>query len=110
MKSGYVKGRPFLGISIDSTFTSIAARRYNVPAGLLVNGVQPLSPASTAGIKVDDIITKIDGVSLKTSSDLQTLLNKHKPGDVITVELYRYSDKASRTFKITLAEDKVSAT
>jgi len=105
IQSGYVKGRPFLGVSIDPSFTEQVATSYKVPAGLLVASVQPLSPASSAGIQIDDIITKFDGQSVKVFSDLQTLKDKHKPGDVVAVEIYRNSDKSTRTLSITLAED-----
>lgn len=104
--TGYVKGRPLLGVSIDQTFDSAAAKQNNVPVGCYVASVSPLSGAEKAGIKAKDIIIKIDGNTVSTFSELEKLKNKHKPGEVVKIEVYRYSDKANHTFNVTLGENK----
>jgi Trypsin-like serine proteases, typically periplasmic, contain C-terminal PDZ domain len=102
----YVKGRPYLGVQVDNRFTADIAKANNVPAGVLVYDVTPLSAAYKAGIQKDDIITKFDGVKVTQYSDLENQKNKHKPGDVVEVEVYRYNDKTTKTLKVTLDEDK----
>jgi len=47
------------------------------------------SPAEEAGIVVDDIITKIDGVEVGENQDLAELIAKKKPGDKIKIDLWR---------------------
>ena len=106
MKSGYVTGRPLLGVSIDTTFDEAAAKQYNVPFGLHITDVTPFSSASVAGIKVDDIITKFDGKAVTSYNQLETLKNAHKPGDKVSVEVYRYSEKKSLTLDVVLGESK----
>ena len=100
----YVKGRPNIGITIDNRFTNQIADENNVPHGVLVQSVAPLSGAYKAGIKEGDIITKFDGQKIESFNDLTDLKNKHKPGDVVKVELYR--DDKTLTVDLTLSEDK----
>lgn len=100
----YVKGRPYLGISIDTKFNEDVAKRYNVPNGLLVADVLPLSAAYKATIKVGDIITKFDGKAVKVFNDLETQKNTHKPGDTVIVEVYR--DGKTLSLTVVLDEEK----
>ena len=106
IETGYVKGRPLLGISIDNTFNEDVAKQYDVPPGVLVKEVQPFSGAYEAGIKTNDIITKFDGEEVKTFDELQKLKNDHVPGDTVEIEVYRYSEEEYMTFDVTLTEDK----
>lgn len=100
----YVKGRPSIGISINQSFNEQIAQRYNVPAGVLVEDVMPLSGAYNAGLKRGDIITKVDGKAIKTFSELNELKNKHKVGETIKLEAYR--DGETLTMDVVLGEDK----
>jgi len=100
----YVKGRPQLGVSIDPRFNETIAKQYNVPSGLLVADVVPLSGAYKAGIQRGDIITKFDGTRVTTFEKLEELKNKHKPGDEVEVEVYR--DGETLKLKVVLTEDK----
>ncbi len=100
----YVKGRPSIGISIETRFTEDIAKRYNVPFGILVQDVSPLSGAFNAGIKAGDIITKFDGKEVKSFEELEEAKNLHKPGDTVEIEVYR-EDKTI-DIQLTLGEDK----
>jgi serine protease Do len=59
------------------------------PNGIMVMGVRPDMASDRAGIMPQDIITKFDGAAVKTSEDLAAKMSKHKPGDVVTLELLR---------------------
>jgi len=104
ISSGYVKGRPKIGVSIDTTFTEAIAEQYDVPAGLLVSSVEPFSAAFKAGIQRGDIITRFDGKQVKTFDELEEIKNSHKPGDVVPIEVYR--DGKTLKLELTLGEDK----
>jgi len=104
MEYNYVKGRPFLGISADPNYDEKAAKYYNAPVGILVAQVTPFSGAYKAGIQRGDIITKFDGKAVKTVAELNELKNKHKPGDIVKVEIYR--DGKTYTLDVTLTEEK----
>ncbi len=46
-------------------------------------------PAKAAGIQVDDVIIKVDGVAVKHFVDVQRQIRKHKPGDKISIVVHR---------------------
>jgi PDZ domain len=66
----------FLGISCDGQ-------------NLTLKSVNTGSGAEKAGLRVDDRIEKIDGLSLKTFDQLRGELAKHKPGEQVTIEFIR---------------------
>ncbi|RKY16718.1 MAG: hypothetical protein DRP63_04930 [Planctomycetota bacterium] len=88
------KGGPFLGIT-----TSPAA------GGLKIYRVLAGSPADNAGLKVDDIILKADGKPVKTHKDLVDMLKKHKPGDVVEMEVLRGEKTEIVKVKLGVRED-----
>lgn len=100
----YVKGRPSLGIYVNSSFNEEFAKRNNVPAGILVDDVVPLSGAYKAGIQKYDIITKFDSKAIKTFEELEAAKNEHQPGDNVAVEVYRDGETLKLT--VELGEDK----
>ena len=104
----YVPGRPYLGISAETQYTSQYAQMSNLPEGVYVSSVAPLSGAYQAGIKPNDIITKFNGVAVTSFTDLKTEIAKTKVGDTVPVELYRYSEKKTIQVQVTLSEDKGS--
>ncbi|HLX53583.1 MAG TPA: DegQ family serine endoprotease [Aquella sp.] len=61
------------------------------PAGALVANIVPGSGAEKAGIKVGDIILKADGKSLDDVGALPLIVGSKKPGDKISLEVFRNS-------------------
>src|SRR5262249_41965516 len=64
-------------------------------------------PAALAGIKVGDIITKIDTANATTQDKIREIINNRRPGDKVKLELLR-ADK-SMTFEVELATETVIA-
>jgi serine protease Do len=106
LKTGYVKGNPALGVICSSSFeyNEDIARQYNLPVGVLIDSVTPLSGAYKAGLKRGDIITKFVGVAVKDYDSLNNEKNKHKPGETVSVEIYR--DGKTLKVEVTLTEQK----
>ena len=100
----YVKGRPLLGIIVDTRFNSEMAERFNVPEGVLVKEISPLTGAYKAGIERGDIITAIAGETIKNKQELDEIKNRYKAGDVIEIEIYREGE--TLTLEVELSEDK----
>ena len=71
--------------------------------GARLRSVEPSGPASTAGIKAGDVITKIDGHVLEDGTDLIALVRKYAPGSTVSVE-YRRGTK-TQTASVTLVAD-----
>jgi serine protease Do len=94
----FVKGtsleRPFMGI-LPQAMTSALAARYQLPVnyGILIGRVDANSPAAQAGWKAGEIIVKMDGKDLRSLNDLSVVLQKHKPGDKVSVTVVDRSGK-----------------
>lgn len=94
MKDGFVT-RPQIGVSIDNSFTADVAKTNKVPEGVLVGDVMASSSAEKAGVKAGDIITKFDGTRVISFDELEVQKNLHKPGDKVTLEVFRVPDGAT---------------
>ena len=103
---GYVRGRVVMGITmqmIDQTYAAI----YGYQPGIGVVSVEAGSPAEEAGLVAGDIITAIDGQSITTQEELNSLLEQYSPGDTITLTVYRQSvrgDGQELSMELTFAE------
>jgi putative serine protease PepD len=78
-----------------------AAAQAGLPEGLYVQAVTPGGPAATAGLRADDVITKIDGEPATSNIQLQELTLTKKPGDTVSVDYTRNGQPATAT--VTLA-------
>lgn len=58
------------------------------------------SPAATAGLKAEDIITAIDGQAIDREHPLDLVLLTHAPGDTVTLTVLR--DGTSQSIDVTL--------
>jgi serine protease Do len=68
-------------------------------SGALVIDVLPGSPAATAGIKTDDVITKVDGKAIASPMDLQEAVRDAGAGKQLNITIVR--GKESREVKAT---------
>ena len=68
--------------------------------GVSVADVSSGSAAASAGIKAGDVITAVDGTTVKSAESLRAIIDSHKPGDKVTVTLSRGG--ASKTVTVTL--------
>jgi S1-C subfamily serine protease len=106
----------YLGITSLSITPELEALNLPVNKGVLVETVQPASPAAKAGIKGGtvpaklesqslkiggDIIEKIDGRPMLTSLALSTYVGSKKVGDQIEIQLLR-GGKETKTVTATL--------
>ena len=96
--------RPFLGIT-GITITEKTIKNYpnaNLVVGAYIKTIQDFSPAQKAGLKIADIITKIDNSEIKSIEDVQSIVRNHKIDDEITVTIVR--DNNTQEIKVKLAE------
>jgi S1-C subfamily serine protease len=89
IQKGYV-AHPYLGITYQPIAPSIAAA-YNLPVqwGVYITRVAADSPASTAGLQRDDIITKLGDVTLDGDHGYLNTLYNYSPGDKIPLTIIR---------------------
>ena len=87
-------GRAWLGdVRLDS--------RSGVRVG---NLVAPVWPIYGAGVDQDDELLQLDGRRVANDGDVSSALQRHKPGDRVTVT-FKDRTGVSKTATITLAED-----
>lgn len=99
---------PYLGVNYRMVFAQ-EAEFYNVEPGALVRSIAKDSPAEKAGLRVGDILTKVNGKAV--TSSLAATLSRSKVGDEITITVVRTSITGTSetvTLKATLAERPAS--
>jgi serine protease Do len=78
----------YMGISYQPLTPAIASQLgVTLKQGAVLTTVQDGTPASQAGLKAGDIIVSADGKQLTGESALGEILNGHKPGDKITLQV-----------------------
>lgn len=82
----------FLGIQ-GQTVSSSYSLRFGIPVGVYINAVDAGSPAESAGLKTGDIIVKVNGRSVSTEEELQTILDYTRAGTTVTVTVSTVSGR-----------------
>jgi serine protease Do len=102
-KGKVTRGR--IGVQITEV-SKETAESFGLPkaSGALVNSVEKGGPAEKAGVEAGDIITKVDGREVHTSSELPRIITVVKPGSKVTLTVWRKG--ASRDIAVTVAEMK----
>jgi S1-C subfamily serine protease len=88
----------FLGVSMAETPDA---------SGTKIMQVIPESAAEKAGVKVDDVITAINGTPTPSMADLRGTITRFRPGDVVTLTVQR-GDR-SLTLRATLGVQALDA-
>jgi putative serine protease PepD len=113
ISKGNVK-HAYLGVSITEIPSAVAGQ-LGEAAGVAVQQTIPGQPAAKAGLKAKtgnrvldgqqyptggDVITAIDGQSVSSAAELQSLIDAHRPGDQVRLTVTR--NGSSRTVTVTL--------
>lgn len=88
---GYIQGRPGIGLTCGSIPASVK-EYYNLPDGLYVNAVNEASDAYAKGIRRGDVITKVNGIPVTTTDEVNQIKDQYEVGDAIEFEVYRNSE------------------
>ena len=93
--------RAFLGINIDNVNSSNAEKlKLNKITGVLVTRVLEKGAAAEAGLKEEDVIIAVDGITVNTTAELQEQVSKHRPGDKVTVRFIRDGREQNATLTL----------
>jgi serine protease Do len=92
--------RGSIGIEFREGLSGAVNRVYGFKNGVLVQRVHPDGPAEKAGLKVGDIITTIDGRSIKDGDDLVNEIASRRPGSTIRLGYLRDGKQADTTCTI----------
>ena len=59
------------------------------PLGFKITEISPKGPAEKAGLKVGDVIVRLDDRKVKSQDHLTVFIARHKPGDEVTLGVLR---------------------
>ena len=112
MSKGYVSGRVRIGI-VFNELTDTTADMNDVKPGLYIAQIDPSCDIATSGLKVDDIITEMNGKKVYSYETVMKAIEGLKPGDTVTAKVYRKSivgDETEFEIKFKLMEDTPQTT
>jgi S1-C subfamily serine protease len=97
--------RKYIGVYLQETSDELAQFfGLKEGRGLLVTSLTEGSPAEKAGLRVGDVIFRVDGVPVDTVSELSGRLQDKKKGDKVKIEFYR--DKKAMSVEVEIAEEE----
>jgi putative serine protease PepD len=88
----------YLGVSVDTVSTATGAST----TGARIGTVRSSTPAEDAGLQSGDVVVSIDGTTIATGDQLQSVIAGKKPGDKVKITYVRDGDRKTAT--VTLAE------
>jgi S1-C subfamily serine protease len=86
----------FIGITGSTAYEDIADNGA-FPSGVLVNTVEPDTGAETGGIRIDDVVTAVDGEEITRMEQLIALMRRKTVGDSATLDIVRNNETMSIT-------------
>jgi serine protease Do len=93
--------RGYLGVIIrDMTGDLAKEKKIKFIPGVYVDSLAEGGAAKESGIKVNDIIVKVDNVNTETSPQLQEVVAKHRPGEKLLLTVMR--DGTEKQISVTL--------
>ncbi len=94
--------RAILGVQLQEINAELKAQK-NLPTlqGAYVANVVENSAAAKAGIRNGDVITQIDATMIRTVTDLQEQIGRHRPGDKVKITVLRDGKSQTLTAELT---------
>ena len=90
-----------LGVTIQEVNQALADNfGMKAPGGALVSSVEKDSPAAKAGVEPGDVIVKFEGKEISRCSELPPLVAQLKPGQKVTLDVWRDGKAKTLTAKM----------
>ena len=83
--------RPRMGVTVVSIDGPEEAMKRFPPAGAQVVTVETGAPAEKAGLIVNDVITEVNGIRVRSASDVVNAIDKCEAGQAVKLKVYRYN-------------------
>ncbi|MFW5851896.1 MAG: Do family serine endopeptidase [Bacteroidota bacterium] len=88
-KYGIVQ-RGFIGVSIrDVDSKLIKEKDLSVSDGVFIADLLENGAAGKAGLKKEDVIIEIDEIAVNSTSEVQEIIGRRSPGDIVAVKINR---------------------
>ncbi len=82
--------RAYIGLSIQDIDSKFAGeKRIKQLKGVYINGLAENGAGEEAGVKVGDVVTKIENVTVRSTSELLEQIGKFRPSDKINITVVR---------------------
>jgi len=94
--------KPYLGI-MGSDITDDISNLYKLPIGVLVREVLDGGAAEKAGVKVGDVITSFNDMTVMNMEGLQEALKNSEIGSTVEMNIIR-NGKEAKTLKVTVLD------
>ncbi len=88
VRYGQVRGRPSIGITVGA-IPEDAKNRYDLPEGLYITDVLETSDAWAQGIRPGDILTEVNHIHVKTTSEVTEIKDQYGVGDTLLLTVWR---------------------
>jgi serine protease Do len=106
IKSGHVT-RSRIGVSIQDVTAQLAESfGLDRPRGALVGMVEDDGPGQKGGVHAGDVILKVDGETVETSSQVPVMIAGKKPGSSVALEVWRNGSTKDLTVRPVEIQDK----
>ena len=77
------------GKTVEHAYLGVAVGDSASGKGAQVGTVRAGSPAATAGLKVGDVITAVDGTKITNAAELTAAVTEHRPGETLRLTVTR---------------------
>ena len=106
IENGKVTSRVQMGVRLVEINDEVAAANYRVEKyGVYILSVFDGSGAQRAGLESGERIVEVENHSIESIAEIKSILNKHKPGDKISIRVEK--DDKIREVKVELTEVSV---
>jgi len=106
IKSGHVT-RSRIGVSIQDVTAQLAESfGLDRPRGALVGMVEDDGPGQKGGVHAGDVILKVDGETVETSSQVPVMIAGKKPGSSVDLVVWRNGSTKDLTVRPVEIQDK----
>lgn len=92
--------RGAIGVTFLSQDNPVLLRSFGADHGVVVNSVEPGSPAERAGLRMGDVILAIDGRTINSGAELVQIISGCKIGSVLKLDLLRKGKHLSASVKV----------
>ena len=106
IEKGYIV-RPYIGVQVTSVSSEMVS--YGLPKGAAVKFIAEDGPAEVSGLTVNDIITAVNSEEISTSGELVKIVSAARPGDVLTLTVFRQGEPERLTISLTVGEKQQEA-
>lgn len=93
--------RGYLGV-VPGNLLGYERQEKKVQAGAIIREISPDGPAAKSGLKVGDVVTKINGSAIRGEMDFRNAMIINKPGAAVSIGVIR--DGKPQTISVKLSE------